>query len=197
MYLSISKLFEKVAYNQVYSYFTTNELFYEGQYGFREKHSTELANMELLERVLSALNDKKLPVSIFMDLSKAFDILDHKILMNKSKYYGINWTPLCWFMSYLSNRTQYVEINNVISSSSTISTGVPQGSILVPLLFFYLYEWPALCIQSVSLNPLCRWYYPFQHNWVLHSFAKFKCQWPIKPGTITSIWVARCQHTLS
>ena len=143
MYLSISKLFEKVAYNQVYSYFTTNELFYEGQYGFREKHSTELANMKLLERVLSAPNDKKLPVSIFMDLSKAFDTLDHKILMNKSKYYGINWTPLCWFMSYLSNRTQYVEINNVISSSSTISTGVPQGSILGPLLFFiYMNDLP-------------------------------------------------------
>ena len=82
---SISKLFEKVAYNQLYSYFTTNKLFYEGQYGFREKHSTELANMELLDRVLSALNDKKLPISIFMDPSKAFDTLDHKILIDKLK----------------------------------------------------------------------------------------------------------------
>ena len=118
-------------------------MFYEGQYGFREKHSTELANMELLDRVLSALNDKKLPVSIFMDLSKAFDTLDHKILIDKLKYYGINGTPLCWFMSYLSSRTQYVEINNHISSRSTISTGVPQGSILGPLLFFiYMNDLP-------------------------------------------------------
>ena len=118
-------------------------MFYEGQYGFREKHSTELANMELLDRVLSALNDEKLPVSIFMDLSKAFDTLDHKILIDKLKYYGITGTPLCWFMGYLSNRTQYVEINNVISSRSTISTGVPQGSILGPLLFFiYMNDLP-------------------------------------------------------
>ena len=130
-----SKFFEKSVYNQLYAYFTTNKLFHEGQYGLRGKHSTELANMEFLEIVLSAVNDKKLPVSIFMDLSKAFDTLDHKSLWNKFKYHGVNGTPLCWLMSYLSNRTEYVEINNVISSRSTISTGVPQGSILGPLLF--------------------------------------------------------------
>ena len=140
---SIAKLFEKVSYNQLYAYFMTNTLFYKGQYRFREKHSTELANMELLDRVLSALNDKKLPVSIFMDLSKAFDTMDHKILLNKLKYYGINWTPLSWFMSYLSSRTQFVEINHVKSSRSSISTGVPQSSILWPLLFLiYINELP-------------------------------------------------------
>ena len=114
-----------------------------GNMDFEKKHSTELANMELLDRVFSALDDKKLLVSIFMDLSKAFDTLDHKILINKLKYYGINGTPLCWFMSYLSNGTQYVEMNNVISSRSTISTGVPQGSILGPLLFLvYMNDLP-------------------------------------------------------
>ena len=112
--------------------------FMKGNTDFEKKknHSTELDNMELLDRVLSALNYETLPVSIFMDLSKAFDTLDHKILINELKYYGINGTPLCCFMGYMSNRTKYVEINNVISSRSTISTGVPQGSILGPLLFF-------------------------------------------------------------
>ena len=99
--------------------------------------------MELLDWVLSALSDKKLPVSIFMDLSKAFDTLDHKILQNKLQYYGTNGTPYCWFMSYLSGRTECVEINHVISSRSSISTGVPQGSILGSLLFLiYMNDLP-------------------------------------------------------
>ena len=115
---SISKLFEKVAYDQLYAYFTTNKLFTKGNTDLKKKHSTELANIELLYRVLSALNDKKLPASIFMDLSKDFDTLDHQIILNKWQYYGINGTLLCWFISYLSSRTQYVEINHVISSRS-------------------------------------------------------------------------------
>ena len=99
--------------------------------------------MELLDRVLFALNDKKFTVSIFMDLSKAFDTLEHKIISKELQYYGINGTPLCWFMSHLSNRTQYVEIDHVIFSRSSASTGVPHGSILWPLLFFiYINELP-------------------------------------------------------
>ena len=70
---AISKLFEKVVYEQLYKYFTVNKLFYEGQYGFRNNHSCELANIELTDYTISALDEKKLPLSIFMDLSKAFD----------------------------------------------------------------------------------------------------------------------------
>ena len=76
-----------------------------------------------------------LPISIFMDLSKAFDTLDHIILLEKIRYYGINGTSLDWFRSYLSNRKQYVEIDNEKSPCLYIKTGVPQGSILGPLLF--------------------------------------------------------------
>ena len=70
-----------------------------------------------------------------MDLSKAFDTLDHNILLNKLKYYGDTNTELSWFQSYLTERSQYVEINGITSNILTISTGVPQGSILGPLLF--------------------------------------------------------------
>ena len=86
-------------------------------------------------RIISALNDKRLPISIFMDLPKAFDTLDHTILPEKLRYYGISGTSLDWFRSYLSNRKQYVEIDNERSPCLDIKTGVPQGSILGPLLF--------------------------------------------------------------
>ena len=74
-------------------------------------------------------------LAIFMDLSKAFDTLDHTILLSKSSYYGIGGNELNWFSSYLSDRQQYVEINGVSSTLLSLKTGVPQGSILGPLLF--------------------------------------------------------------
>ena len=111
-----------------------NNLFHDGQYGFRNNHSTEFANIELADRIISALDEKHLPVSIFMDLSKAFDTLDHETLLIKLEYYGITGIALLWFQNYLSQRRQYVEINYVSSSQKIITTGVPQGT-LGPLLF--------------------------------------------------------------
>ena len=132
---TISKIFEKVAYIQVFEYFTTNKLFYKSQYGFRQLHSTELAAMEISDKIYIDLDNKRIPIAIFLDLSKAFDTIDHEILLYKLSYYGIKGTSLKWFESYLSNRKQYVEYKNEISDQVTITTGVPQGSILGPLLF--------------------------------------------------------------
>ena len=132
---SISKVFEKVAHIQLSTYFKSNNLFFKSQYGFREEHSTELASLEFIDQIVQDFENKKTPVTIFMDLSKAFDTLNHDILLHKLKYYGVTGLSLQWFKSYLTNRTQYVEIDNVKSTYLYLKTGVPQGSILGPLLF--------------------------------------------------------------
>jgi hypothetical protein len=132
---SISKIFEKVAYNQLLTYFSENKLFYKSQYGFRPQHSTEFATIALVDRILNNLDQGLFPVSVFMDLSKAFDTLDHNILLHKLTYYGVHGIELQWFKSYLTERRQFVEISGVRSCPKFLSTGVPQGSILGPLLF--------------------------------------------------------------
>ena len=121
---AISKLFEKVVYNQLYEYFTKKKLFHESQYGFRTKHSTELAVTELTDRILINIDNKKLPLAIFMDLSKAFDTLDHKILIDKLGYHGIRGTSLMLFESYLSQRIQYVEVDNYTPAQRSWRGGI-------------------------------------------------------------------------
>ena len=131
----LSKIFEKIVYNQLLSYFTKNNLFYFSQYGFRPNHSTEFAVLELTDLLYKKLDNNQNPVAIFMDLSKAFDTINHSILLHKLQYYGLSNTELHWFQSYLNDRKQFVMLENASSSLLNISTGVPQGSILGPLLF--------------------------------------------------------------
>ena len=132
---AISKIFEKVIFIQLYSYFNDNKLFYNSQYGFRSGHSTELAALEIIDRLLTEMDNNEIPFNIFLDLSKAFDTLDHNILLQKLDYYGVKGLANDLFSSYLSNRTQYVEIGSIKSDILSLPTGVPQGSILGPLLF--------------------------------------------------------------
>ena len=109
---AISKLFERVVFSQLYEYFHKNNLFYDSQYGFLKNHSTEYAAMELTDKVLKDIDEKNISFAIFMDLSKAFDTLDHNILIKKLAHYGINGTPLEWPTSYIIGRSQYVEIDD-------------------------------------------------------------------------------------
>ena len=131
----ISKVYERVAYDQLYDFFDSNDLFYKSQYGFRKGHSTEHALLELYDRVLRNVDKQHDPFAIFLDLSKAFDTIDHAILISKLNHYGIRGSALNWFKSYLSNRCQYVTFEGINSDHQKLTTGVPQGSILGPLLF--------------------------------------------------------------
>ena len=135
---SISKVFERIMYNQLYDYFTDQKLFFNSQYGFRSNHSTELAALELLDRIVVKMDQNDIPLNIYLDLSKAFDTLNHEILIYKLKHYGILGNSLKLLVSYLTNRKQYVEFGESKSDYRNISTGVPQGSILGPL-FFIIY----------------------------------------------------------
>ena len=128
---TISKIFEKTVFNQLYTYFDNNNYLSPNQYGF----STEHAILEVIDRISSELDTGNTPLTIFLDLSKAFDTLNHEILLHKLKYYGISNTALSWFKSYLSNRTHYVEIESHRSSYVLSFISVPQGTILGPLLF--------------------------------------------------------------
>ena len=107
-----------------------------------------MAALELTDRIRHEIDQKKIPFSVFLDLSKAFDTLNHSILLIKLKYHGIKDTPLDWFRSYVTQRLQYVEYDGIPSSTREIETGVPQGSILGPLLFIiYMND-----IHKVSAN---------------------------------------------
>ena len=99
------------------------------------KHSTELAFLEVIETIISQMDTNKIPLGIFLDLSKAFDTLDHEILITKLNYYGIKGLSNKLLRNYLTDRKQFVSFENCNSDLLSIETGVPQGSILVPLLF--------------------------------------------------------------
>ena len=132
---TIAKVMEKIIFTQLSSYFNENKLIFDNPYGFRPKHSTEYAALELVDRIITQMDKKETPINIFLDLSKAFDTIDHTILLAKLRYYGIHDTALLLLKSYLNNRKQYVEFEDTKSEILPITVGVPQGSILGPLLF--------------------------------------------------------------
>ena len=138
---TLSKIFERVMYKQLYQYFNENKLLCEQQYGFRSQHSTELAAVKLVDYIIKEMdcNKKvKTPVALFLDLSKAFDTLTFDILLKKLKHYGVHGKSLALIKNYLTNRSQYVQIENQESCIMEIKTGILQGSILGPLFSAFL-----------------------------------------------------------
>ena len=111
-----------------------NKLFYTDQYGFRPGHSTELAAARFVNELVVDMDTYKIHTSVLLDLSKAFDTLNHDILISKLKHYGVFVVELKIFSNYLSGRVQYVEFLDSVSETQHIGMGVPQGSILGSLL---------------------------------------------------------------
>ena len=130
-----SKILERLMYNRLLAFINEHGLLYKFQFGFRTLHSPNLALIILVDRISQALENGEYVLGLFLDFSKAFDTVNHSILFKKLEFYGIRGIALSWFQSYLTGRVQYVEYENINSNRDVITCGVPQGSILGPLLF--------------------------------------------------------------
>ena len=147
----VSKILKKVVHKNLYTFLEKNKVIYASQYGFRKNRSTVNAITELVCHITNAIENKQNTLSVFLDLSKAFDTIDHNILLHKLEFYGVRGLALNWFQSYLTDRKQYVLYNNVQSQTLDITCGVPQGSVLGPLLFLIYVNDIANCLTHSKL----------------------------------------------
>ena len=163
-----SKIFERLAYNRLVHFIDENKILSQNQFGFQRGKSTENAVTSIVSRILQAKEKKESSYCIFLDFAKAFDTVNHNILVEKLDYYGVKDHALGWFKSYLNNRAQYTQIGETLSDVGYIKHGVPQGSVLGPLLFllyinditesskilqFYLFADDTTIFYSDKTNP--------------------------------------------
>ena len=147
----ISKIFERCMTNRLTSFFSKFSLFSKSQFGFLKNRSTQDALFDLTETIYDSLNFKKHHISVMIDLKKAFDTVNHDILLDKLELYGIRGLGLSWLKSYLTNRTNYVGLGQTNSSRHVINIGVPQGSIIGPILFLiYINDLPKISNNMTS-----------------------------------------------
>ena len=130
-----AKVYEKLVFQRTYKYLENSSILSNYQFGFRQGYSTEMALLNAIDNLSQALDAKHHVIGVFLDLKKAFDTVNPKILLRKLYHYGIRGVAHEWFLSYLTNRTQCVKFDNCLSSELPVSCGVPQGSTLGPLLF--------------------------------------------------------------
>ena len=138
-----AKVFEKIVYNKLLNFISDNNILYDHQYGFRKGRSTQQAIITLVDKITKSQDKGDIVITLLIDLKKAFDTIDHRILLRKLYSYGIRGSMLKWMESYLTDRSQYVVFDGKVSETRSIECGVPQGSILGPLLFI------------ISVNDIC------------------------------------------
>ena len=132
---SFSKVYEKLMHQRILLFLESNDSLVDTQYGFRPGRSCEHALLKAQDIILDSLNRRQISLLLLIDFSKAFDMVEHSILLKKLEHYGIRGPALNWMSTYLHNRSQFVSIDGKKSSTKVLSHGVPQGSILGPLLF--------------------------------------------------------------
>ena len=144
----VSRLFEKLVYNQLYDYLDRNKMIFTDQSGFRALHSVLTSLLKCTNDWYLNIDKGKYTAVVYIDLKKAFDTVDHDILLRKLNFCGLKGKELSWFRSYLTDRRQCCKVNGQISATDSITCGVPQGSCLGPLLFLvYINDLPS-CLKN-------------------------------------------------
>ena len=150
-----STILERLMYNRLYKHLSNSKILYPKQFRLQKGHSTDYALLQLVDQIYESFERNEYTIGVFIDLSKAFDTVDHNNLLKKLEIYGISGTRLQWFRNYWSNRKRYIQFHGWQKTNhKTVKCGVPHGSILVPLLFL-LYIITIFSSLRIFLTLLC------------------------------------------